>query len=51
MLAAQKVLDQDLPWIPIVQPRALLFQNKAVTGAPLTFSYMDNAWAAGVGAP
>ena len=51
VLAAQKVLDQDLPWIPIVQPRALLFQNKAVTGAPLTFSYMDNAWAASVGAP
>ena len=51
VLAAQKVLDQDLPWIPIVQPRALLFQNKAVTGAPLTFSYMDNAWAAAVGAP
>jgi peptide/nickel transport system substrate-binding protein len=51
VLAAQKVIDQDLPWIPIVQPRALLFQNKAVTGAPLTFSYMDNAWAASVGAP
>ena len=51
VLAAQKVIDQDLPWIPIVQPRALLFQNKDVTGAPLTFSYMDNAWAASVGAP
>ena len=51
VLAAQKIIDQDLPWIPIVQPRALLFQNKAVTGAPLTFSYMDNAWAASVGAP
>ncbi|MFC1412538.1 ABC transporter substrate-binding protein [Streptacidiphilus sp. N1-12] len=51
VLAAQAVIDQDLPWIPIVQPRALLFQNKAVTGAPLTFSYMDNAWAASVGAP
>ncbi|MFC1421478.1 ABC transporter substrate-binding protein [Streptacidiphilus cavernicola] len=51
VLAAQKVIDQDLPWIPIIQPRALLFQNKDVTGAPLTFSYMDNAWAAAVGAP
>ncbi|MHA6759015.1 ABC transporter substrate-binding protein [Streptacidiphilus sp. PAMC 29251] len=51
VLAAQTVIDRDLPWIPIVQPRALLFQNKAVTGAPLTFSYMDNAWAARVGAP
>jgi len=49
--AAQAVIAQDLPWIPIVAPRALVFQNKAVTGAPLTFSYMDNAWAAAVGAP
>ena len=49
--AAQAVVAQALPWIPIVAPRALLFQNKAVTGAPLTFSYMDNAWAASVGAP
>ena len=49
--AAQALIARDLPWIPIVAPRALLFQNKAVTGAPLTFSYMDNAWAAAVGAP
>ena len=49
--AAQAIIARDLPWIPIVAPRALLFQNKAVTGAPLTFSYMDNAWAASVGAP
>ncbi|MGW7002748.1 ABC transporter substrate-binding protein [Streptomyces sp. NPDC054933] len=48
---AQAVIARDLPWIPIVSPRALLFQNKAVTGAPLTFSYMDNAWAASMGAP
>ncbi|QMU69250.1 ABC transporter substrate-binding protein [Streptacidiphilus sp. P02-A3a] len=51
VVAAQSVVSQALPWIPIVAPRALLFQNKAVTGAPLTFSYMDDAWAAAVGAP
>jgi peptide/nickel transport system substrate-binding protein len=51
VVAAQSILAQSLPWIPIVAPRALLFQNKAVTGAPLTFSYMTNAWAASVGAP
>ncbi|WP_037604585.1 ABC transporter substrate-binding protein [Streptacidiphilus rugosus] len=51
VLKAQQLLSQDLPWIPIVQPRALLFQSKAVTGAPLTFSYMDNAWVTAVGAP
>ncbi|GAA2136371.1 hypothetical protein GCM10009760_15830 [Kitasatospora kazusensis] len=51
VLKAQAVLGQDLPWIPIVQPRALLFQSKAVTGAPLTFSYLDNSWVTAVGAP
>jgi len=51
VVAAQAVIAKALPWIPIVAPRALLFQNKAVTGAPLTFSYMDNAWAATMGAP
>ena len=51
VIAAQSVLARSLPWIPIVAPRALVFQNKAVTGAPLTFSYMDEAWAAAIGAP
>jgi peptide/nickel transport system substrate-binding protein len=51
VLQAQTLLAHDLPWIPIVQPRALLFQNKSVTGAPLTFSYMAGPWAASVGAP
>jgi peptide/nickel transport system substrate-binding protein len=49
--AAQAVLAKSLPWIPIVAPRALVFENKSVTGAPLSFSYMDSAWAASVGAP
>lgn len=48
---AQAVVAKALPWIPIVAPRALVFENKAVTGAPLTFSYMDGAWAAAIGAP
>jgi peptide/nickel transport system substrate-binding protein len=51
VLKAQAILNQDLPWIPIIAPRALLFQSKDVTGAPLTFSYMDNAWVSAVGAP
>jgi peptide/nickel transport system substrate-binding protein len=51
VLKAQAILNKDLPWIPIIAPRALLFQSKDVTGAPLTFSYMDNAWISAVGAP
>ncbi|MEY9873860.1 peptide/nickel transport system substrate-binding protein [Streptacidiphilus sp. MAP12-33] len=51
VLKAQAILNKDLPWIPIIAPRALLFQSKDVTGAPLTFSYMDNSWITAVGAP
>lgn len=48
---AQAQVMQDLPWIPIVAPRALVWQGKQVVGAPLTFSYMSYAWGAAVGAP
>ncbi|MEZ0095672.1 ABC transporter substrate-binding protein [Streptacidiphilus sp. EB129] len=51
VLQAQAIINRDLPWIPIVQPRALLFQNKAVTGAPLTFSYVAGPWTTAIGAP
>jgi peptide/nickel transport system substrate-binding protein len=51
VLQAQDKISQDLPWIPIVAPRLTLFQNKGVTGAPLTFSYLSSAWAAAVGTP
>jgi peptide/nickel transport system substrate-binding protein len=50
-IQAQTRIAQDLPWIPIVAPRALVWQGKGVTGAPLTFSYMSYAWGASVGAP
>lgn len=50
VLAAEHQLDQDLPSIPIVGQRALVFQSDEITGAPLTFSYMTSAWAARIGA-
>ncbi|SEL21958.1 ABC transporter substrate-binding protein [Streptacidiphilus jiangxiensis] len=51
VITAQQQLAKDLPWIPIAEPRALVFQNSGVTGAPLTFAYMDTTWAAALGAP
>lgn len=51
VVQAQEQLAQDLPWIPIVAPRLTLFQNKGVTGAPLTFSFLSSAWVAAVGTP
>jgi peptide/nickel transport system substrate-binding protein len=50
VVTAEKQLAQDLPLIPVAQPRALVFENSRVTGSTLTFSYMTSPWAAAVGA-
>ena len=50
ILAAEHQLDQDLPSIPVVGQRALVFVSDKLTGAPLTFAYMSAAWAAQIGA-
>ena len=49
VLEAEALLAVDLPSIPVVQPRAIVFQNNQLTGAPLTFSFMTSPWAAAVG--
>ena len=49
LLDAEAQLAKDLPSIPIVQPRAIVFQSNQLTGAPLTFSYMTSPWAAAIG--
>ena len=50
VIAAEHQLDQDLPSIPVVAQRALVYVDNALTGAPLTFAYMSSAWAARIGA-
>ncbi len=50
VVAAQKVIDDQLPWIPVVNPRQVLIMNKRVTGAPVSFTYMFSQWAASIGA-
>ncbi|MFF4630049.1 ABC transporter substrate-binding protein [Streptomyces griseorubiginosus] len=49
VIKAEAQLAKDLPSIPIVQPRAIVFQNDKLTGAPLTFAYMASPWAASIG--
>jgi peptide/nickel transport system substrate-binding protein len=49
VLVAETQLAKDLPSIPVVQPRAIVFQSNQLTGAPLTFSYMTSPWAAAIG--
>ncbi|MEU0985427.1 ABC transporter substrate-binding protein [Streptomyces sp. NPDC005953] len=51
LIEAQKQLAKDLPWIPIVAPRATVYLSDKVAGVPLTFAYMGRPWAASVGAP
>jgi peptide/nickel transport system substrate-binding protein len=50
VVAAQKLIMQDLPWIPIVSPRVVLIMNSKITGAPASFQYMFGPWANGLGA-
>jgi len=49
VIAAEQQLAKDLPSIPIVTPRAVVFLDSKVTGAPLTFSFMSSPWAAAIG--
>ncbi len=49
VLAAEDTMATGLPAIPVVQPRAVVFENDALTGATLTFSYMSSPWAAAIG--
>jgi peptide/nickel transport system substrate-binding protein len=47
---AQKIITDELPWIPVVSPTSVLVMNKGVTGAPTSFQYMFGPWAASLGA-
>jgi peptide/nickel transport system substrate-binding protein len=49
VIAAQKVITEQLPWIPLVAPNTVLFMNKSVTGPPATFSFMFGPWASYLG--
>ncbi|MFB6616145.1 ABC transporter substrate-binding protein [Streptomyces sp. NPDC056367] len=46
----QKQASEQLLWIPVAEWPTALFQNKRITGAPTTISYMYYPWAADVGA-
>jgi hypothetical protein len=46
---AEKLTMQQLPWIPNVQPTALLALSKGLTGAVSSFAYMFAPWANSLG--
>jgi peptide/nickel transport system substrate-binding protein len=45
VIQAEKLADQELPWIPDVQPTSVLLLNKNLTGAVASFAYMFAPWA------
>jgi peptide/nickel transport system substrate-binding protein len=49
VVAAQKIITEQLVWVPLVAPNSVLVMNKSVTGAPATFSYMFGPWAVYLG--
>jgi peptide/nickel transport system substrate-binding protein len=49
VIAAQKIITEQLTWIPLVAPNTVLVMNKKVTGPPSTFSFMFGPWAAYLG--
>lgn len=46
VVQAQKLIMQQLPWIPLSDPDTVLVTQKNLTGAPASFSYMYAPWAA-----
>ena len=46
---AQKIITEQLVWIPTASPNAVLVMRKGLTGAPATFSYMFGPWAVYLG--
>ena len=46
---AEKLVMQQMPWIPNVQPTSILLLGKGLTGAVSSFAYMFAPWADSLG--
>ena len=51
VIELQKIITDEVLWVPLVAPTNVLVMNKGITGAPSTFQYMFGPWAAYLGAP
>ncbi len=45
----EKIVMQEMPWIPLVQTANLLFMNNKISGAPASFVQNYYPWAADIG--
>ncbi len=50
VVEAQRLITEDLVWIPVTVPDTVLIMNAKITGAPVSFQYMFGPWLASVGA-
>lgn len=49
MVKVEKLVAQQLPWIPNVQPTSVLILGHGLTGSTVSFSYMFAPWANSLG--
>ncbi len=49
VIEAQKIITEQLVWIPLVAPNTVLVMDKKVTGPPSTFAFMFSPWASYLG--
>lgn len=49
VVAAEERFQQDLPWIPTVQPTQVTIMARNLTGATTSFAYMFAQWASTLG--
>ena len=49
VITALEKINEQLPWIPNVQPSSVLVMNKDLSGATASFSYMFAPWANDLG--
>ena len=49
VIDAQKIITDQMVWIPLVAANNVVVMNKSITGAPATFSYMFSPWAVYLG--
>lgn len=47
---ADKLITDQLPWIPITHPNSVLYLSKKLTGAPTSDMFMSGPWAINIGA-
>jgi peptide/nickel transport system substrate-binding protein len=49
VVAAEKIVAQEMPWIPLVQTANVLYMNNRISGAPASFVQNYYPWAADIG--